>query len=369
MHKAIWLSGIVALSLTCTTLAKRAVAVEHSEDAVAATLARLVDHCPARDLPRLWGLYMELFAHPDASQITYPELRPIMQRCEGVGLVAWVLGKGRATLDVLDGFQPAWEEPDIWRTWRHMQRHYLPESGRRHFLPAASLPLSGDAGPTPSPFHAEPYVKLSFGSHDGKGLVDTGATFSVFPDMQDRFPHLDPLSGSVRHHLTLADGSSEPFSTFAVPGARIGDEWYRPFVVVSGAGLDYLPPVVGMSFLLRFAAVCFSWHEAVLHLGELGPCSKGVPSTDWFFSHGLGITTTVADVPGAQTMIDTGAHHSMCPKSFFHLAVRRYTVHRGTVEVTCEYDDVHIALLGMDTLRRFSAFGWTRDPLQVVFVP
>ncbi len=159
---------------------------------------------------------------------------------------------------------------------------------------------------------------------------------------------------------------NSPF--FTIP-ANVGDTRYSHFFVASGPAVDHWPPHIGMSFLLRFPAVCFSWREAILHLGKLGPCSAGAPSTDWYFGPQLTLTSTVSEEHGLLAMIDTGFSHSTCPKSFFHLGMRTYALHGGTVEVTCEYDDVFMALVGMDTLLRFSAFGWRRDPLRVVFVP
>lgn len=161
--------------------------------------------------------------------------------------------------------------------------------------------------------------------------------------------------------------------------------------------------VLGQSLLLRHKRLCFDWQDELLHLGELGPCVDGIEVDDAELRHGLSIHLA-SPMPSPRqvepslghaqfhdpnrlpVLVDTGATSTICSQRFVDLndGNRTFSLSKGSgLTATCHtvdqdgslfYDDsgyggFRLALIGMDTLQEFRAFGWELAPLRLYFVP
>ena len=156
--------------------------------------------------------------------------------------------------------------------------------------------------------------------------------------------------------------------------------------------VDYLPEstaVVGMNALLRYSKVCFSWPNKRLHLGALGPCSEGEEPYQGAALR-LGSIPTVQIRPDRglpyQVAVDTGSRQTLCQDRFIErMGGRRFRFGHGhpDLEAACVENAKHNlvpiepgartwevpAVIGMDTLMKFDAFGWELNPFRMYFVP
>ena len=155
---------------------------------------------------------------------------------------------------------------------------------------------------------------------------------------------------------------------------------------------DQLHPytaIVGMNVLLRYSQVCFSWRNMRLHLGNLGPCSEGVEPYQGAALR-LGSIPTVRIRPARglpyQVAIDTGSGQTLCQERFIDRmggARFRFGHSHPDLEAHCAANTIHDlvtnqagarawevpAVIGMDTLIKFDAFGWELNPFRMYFVP
>ena len=140
---------------------------------------------------------------------------------------------------------------------------------------------------------------------------------------------------------------------------------------------------MGMHVLLRYDAVCFSWSENQLYLGELGPCQVG---EQVFAASLIPISlhpVLLPEAPPIRLLVDTGdtttrCHHQVDVQRIgSRIRFGRHTSMVGRcVDVVAkelaprDAEDpwVH-ASLGMDTLSRFAAVGWKLNPFTMFFVP
>ena len=129
--------------------------------------------------------------------------------------------------------------------------------------------------------------------------------------------------------------------------------------------------ILGMGLLLRHRSVCFSWRESLLYLGEMGPCADGVQPFSAQLTGEFGLLLEVrSDGESKWATVDTGAERTPCPLEFKQAPMQSYRFGpHADMTMTCEWDGVMEALIGIDTLYRFTAFGWELDPLRVYFVP
>ena len=137
--------------------------------------------------------------------------------------------------------------------------------------------------------------------------------------------------------------------------------------------------------LLRYKAVCFSWASSTLYLGSLRSCRGGETP----FKATLHSPTSVrirpyvwatdGDGESLPILVDTGARRDNCKASL----TQRQSGHplrfgqHPNLETRCNKDNPPVpltgfdfsAMIGMETLMKFSAFGWELNPFRMYFVP
>ena len=252
--------------------------------------------------------------------------------------------------------------------------------------------------------------------------VDTAATY-LFLFSRGRDSRFDPLlpwlQGKAPYSLLSTDVKVGTFEggvkgrIFRVPNpVSLEDVEYSNAiaVVLKRNALPYPMPVrhdrfavLGQSLLLRHERLCFDWREERLHLGELGPCADGIEVDDAVLRGGLSMhlasptakprevkpsfgNAHLHDPNQVGVLVDTGATSTICSQRFvdlndgsrtFSLSKRSgltATCHRVEADNSSFHDDFGyrgfpLALIGMDTLMRFRAFGWELAPLRLYFVP
>ena len=173
---------------------------------------------------------------------------------------------------------------------------------------------------------------------------------------------------------------------------RLGESRFRRIAAHLGVAKMN---IVGMTVLLRHNAVCFDWAREELVLGGLGRCAGGHVLEDGvWLAHDLGIRMNLAprhvELPlerlAMRGEVDTGDNQTRCSEVFLklnggprfafgeHPDLVGTCVHDEGRDVPASEDPNTIVepkpmLIGMDTLRRFDAFGWRLRPLRLYFLP
>lgn len=176
-------------------------------------------------------------------------------------------------------------------------------------------------------------------------------------------------------------------------GLRLGGSTFRR--IAAHLGIAHMN-IVGMTVLLRHDAVCFDWAREELVLGSLGRCAGGHVLDDGVaLNDGLGLQVDLLPQPPGLSPVDrlamigdldTGTHQTLCSKKVLDLlgGPRFSFGEHPDLIGTCVYDEnrdvpgdddpasIEVpkpVLIGMDTLRRFDAFGWRLRPLRLYFLP
>lgn len=304
-------------------------------------------------------------------------LLALEERCPSVGFLGSVLGKTKAQASFVNSHCARHVEACEHRDMYDLDK--LSDVLAQHPPPMHRLPLANSPTSVSTPVtNLKPHVRLSVGNHGGVALVDTGWTtthagskwFSEIVAGTGAYVKDVRIQGSQRHR--------DARRKMILPQLRLGNSIYRHVAVV----LDYdtsRPDVdgdiVGMNILLRHPAVCFSWRESLLYLGDLGPCSKGVhPFRAKFVGgHVVAVELTpewlAEDGETFFALLDTGADSMACTYNFLPvLSTFSFGPHDDMI-ANCDWSWGGEVLMGMSVLSRFAAFGWELDPLRVYFVP
>ena len=311
--------------------------------------------------------------------------------CPELADLAWLLGKPRAALDLLDGFCDSirYEGCVNWLQWAWESKRVLSKLGARNRQPRQIVRLQTieEVGVEvgiqfePAPGDRRPWVVVSVAGERIAALVDTGGQTNLMARAWANRLSLDyellRERRSYRHAGSERSGASAVLHDFRF---GVQKESRLPAMLVDEP-MPYM--YMGMPVLLRYDAVCFSWSEKKLYLGELGPCQVGeqafaaslIPSS----LHPILLTET----PPIRLLVDTGDTTTRChPQADVKRLGSRIRFGRHSSMVgrcadvvanelaprDAEDPWVH-ASLGMDTLSRFEAVGWKLNPFAMFFVP
>ncbi|MDE0038956.1 MAG: retropepsin-like aspartic protease [Gammaproteobacteria bacterium] len=251
-----------------------------------------------------------------------------------------------------------------------------------------------------------PEVAVRIGPHGVWALVDTGA-MQFF------------LNGEPSDEATWGISRLLPSQTWTVngwvpaPTVRLARLRLGAAVVANPTGWIVIgrpgrsTAGIGMNVFMHYGAVCFDWRNERLHLGRLGPCANGQEPDNAIISPHFTPYVEAAAKPGreaaktprlptsdstpyrnwtppsssAWVLVDTGATDNHCSKAFAESDAiwedGRFSFGDGLTAVctrvgTTVVNDPNFgfsAILGMETLLEFDAFGWELDPFKVYFVP
>lgn len=310
--------------------------------------------------------------------------------CPDLGKIAWVLGKSKSDLNFLAFFclgdqqQLNFDETlcDPWLTWVRNSQAHLGDSAS----PPANVTqeiqfefIWANSG------YFRPWIVVGVGDKQLWAMIDTASTDIAF--------HPDST------HLSATDYErvGEPFLAPRINGlAHVGTK-ANLFDVTLGAVTEVRVPAtiwdyyedmeylsLGMNILLRYPAVCFSWRDLTLHLGQIGPCVAGeMPFEAELHSAGMPVIQVPAlDGTWLPAVIDTGAVGVHCQDQFMEDIGGQLFRFGESAELEAECgpynfieaaaenpDPMFQAVIGTDALLQFDAFGWELNPLRMYFVP
>ncbi len=309
--------------------------------------------------------------------------------CPPVDFLAWLTGQTAADFGFVDRLcEVRRDEPDgfAWRAGWSCDRLALLLTKHRNVLSSSSPPLrSGRMGMSrPNQSEARRVAIAGWEHWTFWALLDTGAPITSVPRTALEWggDRLERLGTSVaiagfdgvawnREQVLLRD--------FGGPGMAPGD---LPATVAAPWMPDGLG-IIGMNALIRFEAMCFSWRDEVLHLGELGPCGEGVqPHRAWLSGTATPMVAIErAGAPPIRVFIDTGAPSTHCAEGVARaddvVGELRFGDHPD-MALSCGHEPPpesgswlrHADVLaGMELLARFDAFGRRLNPFEMYFVP
>ena len=230
----------------------------------------------------------------------------------------------------------------------------------------------------PGPEDKRPWVVLSVAGERVAALVDTGSQTNLMARAWANRLSLDYEILRERRPYRHA-GSERHGASAVLQDVRFGGqtESRLPAMLVDGP-IPYM--CMGVHFLLRYDAVCFSWSEAQLYLGELGPCQVGEQAFAASLIPSSLHPVLLLETPPIWVLVDVGdtttrCHQAGADRTRRHIRFGRHPSMVGRCldvvgDVLAPRDTadpwVH-ASLGMDTLSEFAAVGWRLNPFTMFF--
>lgn len=238
----------------------------------------------------------------------------------------------------------------------------------------------------PYSIHGLPRAHIAVDEHIVPAIIDTGNTMTgATTNDADLLEYLSEAKLLDIWPIMTSSGTSR-HEILRGPSIRLGRATFQDVLLDRPVGLAHLEAgyILGMNILLRYPKVCFHWQESRLFLGDLGPCAGGVSPDHAYLIDNflLYLEVSLPDGSAMPALLDTGSTVTYCSKAFVEANNgRQHFVFRSRPELAGECkvsDDVYFKSvvtrrkqiqIGMDTFRRFAAFGWEVNPLRVYFVP
>jgi len=375
------------------------------------------------DLDKAWRSFSDFFEHPSRNDLHIDAFTDCFfdQRCPQPGALGRILGKPRAELAArIGGFCPRLRSPEVeaalleagvsesvvaqrrttydrivvnglngtCAAWRREQLELMFIAPRVARIHQDVLPLAwyehqlGGFGTA---------IDVLVGSSPLRLGVDTGSSIGSLYRRSAAFPRSEVVEFADRQTRAMGILEYLVATPARLTSLRVGRTVHQPFALdVSDNDLlwDHHPIPqngnLGMTFLLRYPAVCFAWDEQRLHLGTLGPCVDGVEPDEPHLRGSLGVGFSVEAQDGTRftASVDTGAWHTNCSAVFRTANGGEHAFVLGphpALAGECLYDEAVLykqaeygfaqVTVRMNYLLRFRAFGWQRNPLRVYFVP
>lgn len=383
-----------------------------------ALLESVINHHQNGELERAWEAYRAFFDHPSSRNVDIEVFNRCFfrQECPSLGALAYVLGKSEAEAGAFRNFCPDWKDAErgdlsadeaaevdgqirafrdtalggTCQEWvTRMAAQFEPRPSARQMAPQV-VPLKW-----PFPHDSTPVSEVEILGKRVNAWLDTGATMTTLnrrwvdqaPDALDLIQNIRVKYIEFRGEATMA----------RVRRIQLGNAVLsKPVVLLTGVYFSNngeLAPaergnLIGMNLLLQYERVCFDWEGRKLYLGNLGPCEGGMtPYRNWLTGpFGLTLRARISSIDYVDAKIDTGSTTTYCSEWLMEQNTEREAFSFGSNEILtgeCTYNPEtlfidqeqgtespgrHI-LVGMDTLRKFAAFGWQLNPLVVYFSP
>ena len=341
--------------------------------------------------PAAWACVERMFAPAEHSRTfrLLDHCRSDWDDCPRADFIAWVLGKAKSDLSFMDWFCPEGAPEEgcrYWQDWRNDIRAHLGDA------PSPSAPMVHELGflvPWAGTGDMRPMAIVQIGGRALWAMFDTGA-YAVGISKQSPLLKTNAYERLWKQPVRQYDET-------------VGRYWKKEKLVLRdlylGSVAAHRVPsllstrpnnnaLLGMPVFLRHDQACFSWSEQMLRLGHLGPCAEGETPFKGATELRLGVLPYIQfwgwETGGEllRILVDTGASRTSCMDRFVQqMGGRRFRFgEHPDMEAECVKDedllpnpdrtkvDFH-ALLGMDTLIKFEAFGWELNPFRMYFVP
>ncbi len=375
------------------------------------------------DLDKAWRSFSDFFEHPSRNDLHIDAFTDCFfdQRCLQPGTLGRILGKPRAELAArIGGFCPRLRSPEVeaalleagvsesvvaqrrttnnqivvnglngtCAAWRREQLELMFKAPRVARIRPDVLPLAwyehqlGGFGTA---------IDVLVGSSPLRLGVDTGSSIGSLYRRSAAFPTSEVVALADRRRRSMGVFEYLVATPAQLTGLTVGRTVHQPFALdLSDNELLYgrhpIPQdgLLGMTFLLRYPALCFAWDEQRLHLGTLGPCADGVEPDEPHLRGSLAVGFSVEAQDGTRftASVDTGGWHTNCSAAFGKANGGETAFSLGphpALAGDCLYDEAVLyrpaeygfaqIFVRMNYLLRFRAFGWQRNPLRVYFVP
>ena len=310
--------------------------------------------------------------------------------CPPIGYIAWILGKSKADLAYMDDWGCRDQAPNFdcqrWDDWVRSNKVYLSETASRSPPPAQEVDISF--------IHAEahgdlrPWTVVKIGGQAIWAMLNSGGHALKFSADSTTLITDDTESSGKPSRYRSPLGTDDIRRNVVLRDFVLGSVTEERIPAIATDHLSYNTVVVGMNALLRYSQVCFSWATKRMHLGSLGPCANAAVSIRGAALRD-GVLPTIPVQPASgmpiQVLVDTGAPQSLCQDGFIErMGGRHFRFGPGPgFEASCSANSEYNlqpnkpgarsweipALIGMDTLIEFDAFGWELNPFRMYFVP
>ena len=338
--------------------------------------------------PAAWSCVERMFAPAEHSRThrLLDHCRNDRDNCPEVDFIAWVLGKAKSDLSFMDWFCPEEapeEECRYWKDWRSDIRAHLGDA------PSPPTPMAHELGflfPWADVGDLRLEAMVWSGGKALRAGFDTAAHRVEISEQSALF--------ATTAYARLAETQEEydeAIESYRVKGELVLRDLYLGSVAerrVPAVSEDYSDDDIwlGMPIFLRHGQACFSWPEQMLRLGHLGPCSQGETPFKGAAELRAG-TLPFIQIPGAEgellrILVGTGYPRTLCTDRFVrqmggkrfrfgeHPALEAECVEDYSPQPVAEGSEIYLhAVLGMDALIKFQAFGWELNPFRMYFVP
>ena len=304
--------------------------------------------------------------------------------CTFLGQLAWLAGASPSEFEFLKAYVRAIEDEELQESWRrwvdsilfgHLSEVSQPARKSANVLELIAAKDASGAVRMRTP------VRFSGSPRTFHAVVDTGTSMVRFDQAfaETHFLSTRPLT---EHSPSKTwNGIEQRIRAVSLEGITLGDQ-HEPSTLgslVVGSSDHPEELRIGNRPLLRYEAVCFSWDEGKLYLGELGPCqASGRISARKSLLHPQKLVPTMhfeSESNGkVRALLSTGSPSNHCKSE---LAGGTFSPgDHEQLSVHCDADAERIAddfafdmIIGMETLAEFSAFGWELNPFRTYFVP
>ena len=368
------------------------------------------------DFESVWRALVAFHGHPGSNEAdirTYVDCF-MLPGCPDIGDLGAFLGKSRAEAGDMSDFCPHWNRQrariqagdtaglavaetktldqlhsrslrGTCAEWHSRQLKLLHAEPQLWPKPAHQV-LPFELMDDPYSIRGLPRTELAVDGHIVPAILDTGSHITGATSNDAGL--LEYLSGAelLDTGPSMTSSGTRRYEILRGPRIRLGRTTFQDVLLDRPVGSAHLEAgyILSMNILLRYLAVCFDWQESRLFLGELGPCAGGVSPDHAYLIDNflLYLEVSLPDGSGMPALLDTGSTVTYCSKAFVeanngrqHFVFRTHPDLAGECEVS---DDVYFKSVvtrrkqiqvGMDTFRRFAAFGWQLNPLRVYFVP
>ncbi len=368
----------------------------------------VIRHQRNGNLEAAWEVLVQFHSHPEQNELhleLYTECF-LFKSCPRIGFLGALLGKSEDQAGDLNSFCPHWRSMRT-EVEASADADELAEI-ERQFDIILTRGLSGSCSewsqrqrallrtePLTQPTQDPQVVPLGIRDHEFGGwstveiAIDGNPVWAV-ADSGSFNTWLSSFDSPLARYLDGATSlySSSTISTFAYEAFRVdsfllGNHGFREVDIHLPLEQPHIEIgyVLGMNVFLQYPAVCFHWTEEQLYLGETGPCDGGLTggSARLLGNFVIALQIPLEDGSHVDALLDTGMLQTTCSETFVELNGGVTTFPFGqhpTLEAKCSVTDSGPTimpgnfqiLIGLDTFRRFKAFGWELHPLRVYFV-
>ena len=392
-----------------------------AEDFAAGALLREVArHQRTGDFEASWRAWMAFLAHPGRNRVDLDSFTAcfLHKGCVPPGQLGALLGKSKDEVRGLASFCPHWRElredivgaagddPEVAAEvdgqlelirsrgfWGSCAEWHSRQLAELHDRPVLRLAPSPQVLPIIFQEYSKggvwPMAEVSFAGRTLRTLVDTGTSITSGEGADSPLASHAFDGSRLTSIVVLTSNGLQNETLIRVSSLSLGSNTFNQVLVTLAAERTNpeIGHILGMNVLLRHSAVCFDWSRAELHLGAIGPCGNGLELDRVRLTGGFVLLVEIPMQDGStlDALLDTGAVGTYCSRTFvdrnggdrnfsfgqhpdFEAVCREPKPLRPGATPLAPIPGQSQAIISMETLLEFDAFGWELNPLKVYLV-